>query len=86
MWGALVTRRANLFLLAATPFINLWSNIWLRKTMATILLFLSLVLPLIDAQTVHWGPCPTPMVQPNFDLNQVQSIISPLFVLCLITY
>ncbi|XP_041924420.1 apolipoprotein D-like [Alosa sapidissima] len=38
--------------------------------MAKILLLLSLVLPFIDAQTVHWGPCPTPMVQPNFDLNK----------------
>ncbi|XP_031439976.1 apolipoprotein Db [Clupea harengus] len=38
--------------------------------MATIILLLPLVLPLIAAQTLHWGPCQTPMVQPNFDLNR----------------
>ncbi|KAL2085260.1 hypothetical protein ACEWY4_018580 [Coilia grayii] len=38
--------------------------------MATVILLLPVILPLISAQTLHWGPCPTPMVQPNFDLNQ----------------
>uniref|UniRef100_A0A4W5N0I9 Apolipoprotein D n=1 Tax=Hucho hucho TaxID=62062 RepID=A0A4W5N0I9_9TELE len=29
-----------------------------------------LLLPLVSAQTYHWGPCPTPSVQPNFNLQQ----------------
>ncbi|XP_037549775.1 apolipoprotein Db [Nematolebias whitei] len=32
--------------------------------------FLALLLPLISAQTFHWGPCPTPQVQPNFNIHQ----------------
>ncbi|XP_014192244.2 apolipoprotein D [Haplochromis burtoni] len=32
--------------------------------------FLLLMLPLLSAQTYHWGPCPTPKVQPNFNLQQ----------------
>ncbi|XP_061820709.1 apolipoprotein Db [Nerophis lumbriciformis] len=28
------------------------------------------LLPLTSAQTYHWGACPTPKVQPNFDLKQ----------------
>lgn len=32
---------------------------------------LLLVLPLVSAQTYHWGPCPTPKVQPGFNLHQV---------------
>ncbi|MCJ8745925.1 hypothetical protein PDJAM_G00135840 [Pangasius djambal] len=24
----------------------------------------------VSSQVFHWGPCPTPMVQPNFDLNR----------------
>ncbi|CAN9506463.1 unnamed protein product [Ophioblennius macclurei] len=31
---------------------------------------LLLLLPLISAQTFHWGPCPVPKVQPSFNLNQ----------------
>ncbi|XP_022604524.1 apolipoprotein D-like [Seriola dumerili] len=31
---------------------------------------LLLLLPLVSAQTYHWGPCPTPKVQPNFNLQQ----------------
>ncbi|XP_040921827.1 apolipoprotein Db isoform X2 [Toxotes jaculatrix] len=31
---------------------------------------LLLMLPLVSAQTYHWGPCPTPKVQPNFNLQQ----------------
>ncbi|XP_029935230.1 apolipoprotein Db [Myripristis murdjan] len=31
---------------------------------------LLLVLPLVSAQTYHWGPCPTPKVQPGFNLQQ----------------
>ncbi|XP_063062149.1 apolipoprotein D-like [Engraulis encrasicolus] len=38
--------------------------------MALVIFLLPLILPLIHAQTLHWGPCPTPMVQPNFDLNR----------------
>ncbi|XP_069552521.1 apolipoprotein Db [Brachyistius frenatus] len=34
------------------------------------LLLLLLLLPLISAQTFHWGPCPTPKVQPGFNLSQ----------------
>ncbi|XP_026219347.1 apolipoprotein Db [Anabas testudineus] len=29
-----------------------------------------LLLPLVSAQTYHWGPCPTPKTQPNFNLQQ----------------
>lgn len=32
---------------------------------------LFLLLPLVSAQTYRWGPCPSPRVQPNFDLKQV---------------
>ncbi|XP_030625510.1 apolipoprotein D-like [Chanos chanos] len=39
--------------------------------MRTIVVFrLSILLPMVASQTFHWGPCPTPMVQPNFDLNR----------------
>uniref|UniRef100_A0A8D3A0L7 Apolipoprotein D n=1 Tax=Scophthalmus maximus TaxID=52904 RepID=A0A8D3A0L7_SCOMX len=31
---------------------------------------LLLLLPLVSAQTYHWGPCPTAKVQPNFNLQQ----------------
>ncbi|KAM3860657.1 apolipoprotein Db [Diretmus argenteus] len=31
---------------------------------------LFLVLPLVSAQTYHWGPCPDPKVQPNFNIQQ----------------
>lgn len=31
---------------------------------------LLLLLPLVAAQTYHWGPCPIPKVQPNFNLEQ----------------
>uniref|UniRef100_A0A1A8FB37 Apolipoprotein D n=1 Tax=Nothobranchius korthausae TaxID=1143690 RepID=A0A1A8FB37_9TELE len=31
---------------------------------------LLLLLPLISAQTTRWGPCPTPQVQPNFNVQQ----------------
>ncbi|XP_071751583.1 apolipoprotein Db [Centroberyx gerrardi] len=31
---------------------------------------LVLLLPLVSAQTYHWGPCPTPKVQPSFNLQQ----------------
>ncbi|XP_068604137.1 apolipoprotein Db [Brachionichthys hirsutus] len=34
------------------------------------LLLLLLLLPLAWAQTYRWGPCPTPMAQPNFDIQQ----------------
>ncbi|XP_030612795.1 apolipoprotein Db [Archocentrus centrarchus] len=30
---------------------------------------LLLLVPVISAQTYHWGPCPTPKVQPNFNLQ-----------------
>lgn len=36
-------------------------------------LYLLLVLPLVSAQTYHWGPCPTPKVQPGFNLEKVDS-------------
>ena len=39
--------------------------------MSAIYLLLLLLLPLVSAQTYHWGPCPTPKVQPNFNLQQV---------------
>ncbi len=38
---------------------------------AVIVLLVPLLLPLVSAQTFRWGPCPTPMVQPNFELNKV---------------
>uniref|UniRef100_UPI0037E90E9A apolipoprotein Db n=1 Tax=Semicossyphus pulcher TaxID=241346 RepID=UPI0037E90E9A len=31
---------------------------------------LLLLIPLVSAQTYHWGPCPVPKVQPNFNLQQ----------------
>ncbi|XP_029978622.1 apolipoprotein Db [Sphaeramia orbicularis] len=31
---------------------------------------LLLLLPLVSAQTYHWGSCPTPKVQPGFDLEK----------------
>ncbi|XP_053268999.1 apolipoprotein Db [Pleuronectes platessa] len=34
------------------------------------LYLLLLLLPLVAAQTIHWGPCPTPKVQPGFNLQQ----------------
>ncbi|XP_068565626.1 apolipoprotein Db [Cebidichthys violaceus] len=37
--------------------------------MSAVYLFL-LLLPLVSAQTYHWGICPTPKVQPNFTLQQ----------------
>ncbi|XP_042255737.1 apolipoprotein Db [Thunnus albacares] len=37
--------------------------------MSTVYLLL-LLLPLVSAQTYHWGPCPTPKVQPGFNLQQ----------------
>nr|ACQ58641.1 Apolipoprotein D precursor [Anoplopoma fimbria] len=33
---------------------------------------LLLLLPLVSAQTYHWGPCPNPKVQPDFNLQQYQ--------------
>ncbi|KAG7526984.1 apolipoprotein D-like [Solea senegalensis] len=38
--------------------------------MATLNLLLLLLVPLVSAQTYRWGPCPTPKVQPNFNLPQ----------------
>ena len=38
---------------------------------------LLLLLPLVSAQTYHWGPCPTPKVQPNFDLQRVNTTSPP---------
>ncbi|XP_076868272.1 apolipoprotein Db [Brachyhypopomus gauderio] len=35
-----------------------------------IVFLLLLLLTLVSSQTFHWGPCPTPMVQPNFELNK----------------
>ncbi|XP_034428900.1 apolipoprotein Db isoform X2 [Hippoglossus hippoglossus] len=34
------------------------------------LYLLLLLLPLVAAQTFHWGPCNTPKVQPSFNLQQ----------------
>ncbi|XP_034998466.1 apolipoprotein Db [Hippoglossus stenolepis] len=34
------------------------------------LYLLLLLLPLVAAQTFHWGPCNTPKVQPGFNLQQ----------------
>lgn len=31
---------------------------------------LLLLLPLVAAQTYHWGPCPVPKVQPGFNIQQ----------------
>lgn len=33
----------------------------------------------VSSQVFHWGPCPTPMVQPNFDLNRVWKNVSALY-------
>lgn len=43
----------------------------LDRMKAVIVLLVPLLLPLVSAQTFRWGPCPTPMVQPNFELNKV---------------
>ncbi|MEQ2296762.1 hypothetical protein AMECASPLE_027877, partial [Ameca splendens] len=32
--------------------------------------FILLLLPLISAQSFHYGSCPTPAVQPDFDLQE----------------
>lgn len=37
---------------------------------------LLLLVPLVSSQTYHWGPCPTPKVQPNFNLQQVTVYIT----------
>ncbi|XP_065114476.1 apolipoprotein Db [Paramisgurnus dabryanus] len=29
-----------------------------------------LLVPFVSAQTFHWGPCPSPMLQPDFELNR----------------
>ncbi|XP_069368156.1 apolipoprotein Db [Paralichthys olivaceus] len=34
------------------------------------LYLLLLLLPLVAAQTFHWGPCPTPKVQPGFNVEK----------------
>lgn len=33
---------------------------------------LLLLLPAASAQTYHWGPCPSPKVQPGFNLERVR--------------
>ncbi|KAG9340083.1 hypothetical protein JZ751_022003 [Albula glossodonta] len=33
-------------------------------------LLLTLLLPLVSSQVFHWGPCPQPPVQQNFDLHR----------------
>ncbi|KAM6900395.1 apolipoprotein Db [Xenentodon cancila] len=38
--------------------------------MSAVSLLLLLLLPLVSAQIYGWGPCPTPQVQPNFDLKR----------------
>ncbi|XP_056155688.1 LOW QUALITY PROTEIN: apolipoprotein Db [Lampris incognitus] len=38
--------------------------------MTPTLCLLLVLLPLVSAQTYHWGPCPDPKVQPNFNLQQ----------------
>ncbi|XP_051970123.1 apolipoprotein D-like [Xyrauchen texanus] len=37
---------------------------------AIIVLLVPLLFPLVSAQTFHWGACPKPMVQPNFEVNK----------------
>lgn len=41
------------------------------KMNAMIVLLVPLLFSFVSAQTFHWGPCPTPMVQPNFELDKV---------------
>ncbi|XP_058231988.1 apolipoprotein Db [Hemibagrus wyckioides] len=41
------------------------------KTLCVWTISLTLVI-VVSSQVFHWGPCPTPMVQPNFDLNRYQ--------------
>ncbi|XP_034562315.1 apolipoprotein Db [Notolabrus celidotus] len=36
----------------------------------TAVYLLLLLLPLVSAQTYHWGPCPEPKVQPSFSVQQ----------------
>ncbi|TKS87509.1 Apolipoprotein D [Collichthys lucidus] len=40
-----------------------------ERTMSAVYLLL-LMLPLVSAQTYHWGPCPNPKVQPSFNVQQ----------------
>ncbi|KAI7792613.1 putative apolipoprotein D, partial [Triplophysa rosa] len=40
------------------------------KMKVMIVLLVPLLVPFVSAQTFRWGPCPTPMVQPNFELNK----------------
>ncbi|KAG7487391.1 hypothetical protein MATL_G00022920 [Megalops atlanticus] len=37
---------------------------------ASFALLLPLLLPLVSGQVFHWGPCPEPLVQPNFNLQK----------------
>ncbi|XP_028834313.1 apolipoprotein Da, duplicate 1 [Denticeps clupeoides] len=42
----------------------------LTNMQATPALLLSVILPLVQAQIPHWGPCPDPQVQPAFNLKK----------------
>lgn len=55
----------------STSFLSQLEAAALDKMMAVIVLLVPLLLPLVSAQTFRWGPCPTPMVQPNFELSKV---------------
>ncbi|KAG7259288.1 hypothetical protein CRUP_028329, partial [Coryphaenoides rupestris] len=37
---------------------------------SVVIFLLGLVLPLVSSQSYHWGACPDPKVQPNFNLQQ----------------
>lgn len=43
---------------------------------------LVLLLPLVSAQTYHWGPCPNPGVQPGFNLQQVEAQMKTCIPTC----
>lgn len=45
------------------------------SSVSLLLLLLLPLLPLVSAQTYRWGPCPTPQVQPNFNLQQVNAVL-----------
>ncbi|XP_071340786.1 apolipoprotein Db isoform X1 [Trachinotus anak] len=62
----------SMFLAKMCPFkIKQWTKLPCAPegTMSAAYLLL-LLPPLVSAQTFHWGPCPTPKVQPNFNLQQ----------------
>lgn len=49
-----------------------------ERNMLVLCVLLALLSPLTTAQTYGWGACPIPKVQPNFELQKVTRMASPL--------